>query len=360
MNATIKHDFHPDAESLSAFAEQALSGRERRQVLAHLAVCRRCRQVAALAQRAGLDTEVAPVTANRPAIQPFAWLRFWRFAWIPAAALAATVTLAVFVHMRRVEQSAEMARIESKPVTRAAATPEAPAQQEQAQAAPPAAAPKAAKSPTRASRRASKDAARDRSSQEPVGTAAMPALVPDEPVRIEHHEGARAEVAPSLAAAGTPQRRMYAASRAQAPATVHGGNSGAAVNSTEQVTVSSPQIENQAQSAPRPAAPAPSGFLVTSDGAAKRTYLPSSLPVESMAAAGPRVLAIDSAGALFLSEDSGDTWKHVTPQWTGRAVKVRRQMVNSGTGAVPTEFFELLNDQSQVWLSTDGKTWTVK
>ena len=37
MNATTKHDFHPDAESLSAFAEQALGERERGQVLAHLA-----------------------------------------------------------------------------------------------------------------------------------------------------------------------------------------------------------------------------------------------------------------------------------------------------------------------------------
>ena len=50
MSATSQHGFHPDAESLSAFAEQALEGRERGEVLNHLAVCGRCRHVVALAR----------------------------------------------------------------------------------------------------------------------------------------------------------------------------------------------------------------------------------------------------------------------------------------------------------------------
>ena len=79
-----------------------------------------------------------------------------------------------------------------------------------------------------------------------------------------------------------------------------------------------------------------------------------------MTGAGPRMLAIDTAGALFLSMDAGNHWEHVTPQWTGRAVEVRRQMASSDMEAVPTKFFELLNDQSQIWLSTDGKTWIAK
>ncbi len=69
------------------------------------------------AKAAGLDAEVAPAAAKRAAIQPYAWLRSWRFAWIPAAALAASVALAVFVHMRHVEQSAEMAKNEHQRVT---------------------------------------------------------------------------------------------------------------------------------------------------------------------------------------------------------------------------------------------------
>ena len=52
MTATSQHGLHPDAESLSAFSEQALGKRERAEVLAHLAVCGRCRQVVALAREA--------------------------------------------------------------------------------------------------------------------------------------------------------------------------------------------------------------------------------------------------------------------------------------------------------------------
>jgi hypothetical protein len=58
--------------------------------------------------------------------------------------------------------------------------------------------------------------------------------------------------------------------------------------------------------------------------------------------------------------DSGDTWQTVTPQWTGRAVNVRCQMTSKGTETEPTQLFELFNDQSQIWLSTDGETWIAK
>ena len=398
MNTSGKHDFHSDAESLSAFAEQALGERERGQVLAHLAVCGRCRQVVALAHEARLAAaeEKQLAAAKREAIQPFAWWRSWRFVWVPATVAAAFAVALFSVNLRHEEQNAQLARNERQEVTQTVATPEAPAQQEQAQAAPPAVAPKAAKSPVRSFKRASEGTAPNSPSREHVGTAAMPTPFPDEAGGIEHREGARSEAAPfsataapgftgegpaaspttaaytpeppvdawqqeqeRKAATATAQRRLYAA-RAPTPASVHGADGGAAGSSTGHVTVSSPQVEKQAQPAPSPVAPTPSGTLVNPDGAAKKIYLPSGLRVESMASAGPRMLAIDTAGALFLSEDSGVTWEHVTPQWTGRAVKVRRQTAGSGVEAVPTKFFELLNDQSQIWLSTDGKTWIVK
>ncbi len=263
MNTSRKHDSHPGAESLSAFAEQALGERERGQVLKHLATCGRCRQVVALAQSAAV-AEIRPDApqASRRFLRVdfrFIHLRFaLRFAWIPAAALAATVTLAVFVHMRHVEQSAEMAKNERQRVTQAAATLSAPAQPEQAQAAPPAHAPQAAKSPARASKRASEGTAPG----PPSVTAAMPAPFLAEPRGVEQSEGARAEAAPPSAAAepgfagaaperptaphapeppvnalqqerqqkapaGAAPRHMYAA-RAAAPASVHSADTGAA------------------------------------------------------------------------------------------------------------------------------------
>jgi len=47
---------HPDANMLSAFAEQALSDSEQSQVFAHLANCRDCREVLYL----GLPDSAAP------------------------------------------------------------------------------------------------------------------------------------------------------------------------------------------------------------------------------------------------------------------------------------------------------------
>jgi hypothetical protein len=413
MNATMntggKHDFHPDAESLSAFAEQALSGRERSQVLAHLAVCGRCRQVVALAQEAGLDADVRPAAAERPAIQPYAWWRSWRFAWIPAAALAASVALAVFVHTRHVDQSAEMAKNERQQVTQPAATPASPAQQERAQAASPVAAPAPAKSQARSFKRTSEGTAPNRPPQESVVTAAMPA----EPGSNEHPEGTREEAPPpsqteapgfagegsagerttatntpepavdawqerqEKAAAGSEQRRLYAA-RAAAPTSARGTDGGAAAgSSTRQATVSSPQPEMQAQPAARFAMqkqPLAAGICA---GAMKAIHLPSGLAAVSMAEARHRSLAIDEAGTLFLSVDAGNHWETVTQQWTGRAVVVRTETKNSASAApadqapansssdagaapLPASFFEILNDKNQAWLSTDGEIWIAK
>jgi hypothetical protein len=48
-NAGVGEGAHPDADLLTAFAEQALSGAERDGVLGHLALCEHCREVVALA-----------------------------------------------------------------------------------------------------------------------------------------------------------------------------------------------------------------------------------------------------------------------------------------------------------------------
>lgn len=79
MNAQLKmmetnrqHEFHPAAESLSAFAEQALEERERGEVLKHLAVCGHCRQVVALAREAAeveAAEKVAPPEIRRATLR---------------------------------------------------------------------------------------------------------------------------------------------------------------------------------------------------------------------------------------------------------------------------------------------------
>jgi len=107
-------------------------------------------------------------------------------------------------------------------------------------------------------------------------------------------------------------------------------------------------------------------------------HLPSGLAVASLASANHRMLAIDTAGAAFLSGNGESAWHGVTPQWTGRAVLVRARTIQAlgtapasvaeptgTTGASPSApsaatVFELVNDKNQIWLSADGATWIAK
>jgi hypothetical protein len=149
--------------------------------------------------------------------------------------------------------------------------------------------------------------------------------------------------------------------------------------SSEQVEVDAQQLEVQ------PAPDVNSGELKSLrlsgfSGAlmARSIHLPSRLPALSIASADHRMLAIDKKGALFFSEDSGLTWEKVKRQWTGRAILVRKKTTEGATPPAPTAsqaagnasatdslsqsetVFELVNDQSELWLSADGRIWTVK
>src|SRR5208282_1428090 len=98
---------HPDADLLTAFAEQALAATERDGVLEHLAFCGDCREVIALALPAAdivaapIATETAvratpvPAKSERNFLTAFAWpsLR-----WAALAAGVAVVASVLLVH----------------------------------------------------------------------------------------------------------------------------------------------------------------------------------------------------------------------------------------------------------------------
>ena len=100
---------HPDADLLTAFAEQALSATERDGVLEHLALCGDCREVVALALPAEAPAVAATPEADRADSQmqrrmPEATKsRLSVFAWptLRWAALAAGVALAASVFLLR-------------------------------------------------------------------------------------------------------------------------------------------------------------------------------------------------------------------------------------------------------------------
>ena len=110
MNPTIQPGMHPDAESLTAFAEQVLPLAEREEILAHMSACRRCREVVFLAQHAAEEDQSTPVVlvAEERSRPRKSWFD-WRWAWIPAAACAGLIGVAVVQHNRRVATETQTA-----------------------------------------------------------------------------------------------------------------------------------------------------------------------------------------------------------------------------------------------------------
>jgi len=90
---------HPDADLLTAFAEQSLSGRERDHVLEHLAQCGDCRDVVALALPAGEPVALASHSPARTG-----WLSLPVLRWGVVAAGIVLVTSVSILQYRQRQQ----------------------------------------------------------------------------------------------------------------------------------------------------------------------------------------------------------------------------------------------------------------
>jgi hypothetical protein len=411
MTATTHHEIHPDAEMLSAFVEQTLSAKERGDVLKHLAVCARCRNVVALAgEAAGAEVDAS----RHKIVQPRTWWRSWGLALAPA--VAATAVIAIYVRERGVERTAEVAKLEQMRAGERPATPSQAAPQVPEQAGPTPASPAEKPTPTERPGEPARRATPKKQTQvvffDPGGGKGGPILTTKEERELERAlkepASPTAESHGSMGAAHAPSgappdektepevalydeerikhaeeaaedRRQFAA-KAPMSSSDHGSGSdkaaGGAPGNNEPVDVSALQLEIQPASTAGhlqlhgmrsmvDIATGPSSFL-----------LPSGRPAVSIASADHRTLAVDEKGTLFLREDSSGTWEKVKQQWTGRATVVRRRAPESGaTGAMPAPetgespaasgalsqpgtVFELVNDQGQVWISADGRIWT--
>lgn len=406
MSAINHHEDHPDAEMLSAFAELALNSRERGDVLRHLAVCGRCREIVALAREAA-TTEAS--AARHGVVRTRVWWRGWGFVLAPAAAVAATAVIAFYVHERSLEKSAEFARLERQQAVAKAPMPsQAPPPKPQARVDAPAPAPNS--SPSKAKKTTRPDSSeRPASVAEPEETVSAPPpeimnrLLPshDEPAqtpRSERHAVADDALPPAAtppngavpseaavvdeerqqqAHKETEERREFAA---RAPMSSDKNSPQSASAEIDAGAKNQPADVSAQQNELQP--PRAAGYLrlhgmrSLADLAAGSyaIHLPGGRPAVSIASADHRTLAIDDAGALFVREDSEGTWNKVKRQWTGHATIVRRQAPESRTPAAspapatpgssavshPATVFELVNDQSQVWISLDGRIWTAQ
>lgn len=109
---------HPDADVLTAFAENTLTSREREGVLQHLGSCRRCRDLVHLGA-APVDAGLAPLPGSR------SWLRWPMMRWAAAAAclvVVAGAVLLVYLPKRATEEFSR-ARVETSTIPPATSAP---------------------------------------------------------------------------------------------------------------------------------------------------------------------------------------------------------------------------------------------
>jgi hypothetical protein len=399
MNPTIQPGMHPDAESLTAFAEQLLPAAEREEILSHMSTCGRCREVVFLAQQAAEEDQPAPVpSADAPRKPRTSWFN-WRWAWIPAAACAGIIGVAVLQHSRRAATERQTAtNVAPTDDLRAAGSPKEEIQKqvtqnERKQNQP-------AKSSGIVAERESispaprRDEAKKLDEKMPtdqkdlaLGAAAPPPVVFAPGVAGGSTNGmmsARAKTSPiggpsaanqvQQQNAANQQNMLQQSSGAQSDAAKSTVNAAAARRSeSETVTVEAqPLVPTQPAAAQidairateenKAAVPANlAGFIKK-----EKASLPNGLDALSVASDAGRTVALDTKGALFLSEDGGKHWKPVRTQWTGRAVLVR-SLTASDKGAAfdalkvsQSAKFELVTDDLQKWLSADGNIWTLQ
>lgn len=353
-NSQLGH--HPDADSLNAFAEQALAGREREQIVVHLAACSRCREIVYLAQQENVEIETAAAAAATRVVEREPWYKSWRLAWVPVGALAAGITVAYVVHARHENTAVEMAQManEVRPVSPPSVAPASP--------------PPVARSESRAEAVAKKTAP---AAREPQTVAMKPEVeVPAPPANEPVSALAGLKAGPEAQELSRQRVMPETADAIQAAASGNEGMVNADKVQQQQfhtTTAATPMMQAEVTHAPaRSVATANRVGRELAVFAAKQMELPSGLAAVSTATVQHKVLAVDKAGAVFLSTDAGAHWDAIDRRWTGKAVEVRAQMeVKTKAEAAAGEgssqiVFELVNDQGKVWVSTDGRSWKAR
>lgn len=393
----MSEHLHPDPDTLSAFVEGVLSEHERAQCLAHLADCPRCREIVFVAQDTPATPVLVPITIRLRLLRPMPLLA--------AAAAVCFAVLGTWLYLRfkteappqeqaaqatpappPVEKPAEVQQPKSVAMTTAPRVPlrrpPEPAPQEPSPTrVAPAEIARAAPSPvTVESAQVSVSplpAPPPRVMQTQIApvdtlsgisgtvTDASGAVVPQASVELRQLAGvttANAQtdeagnfkftgLAPGryelrITRAGfrlaSQQVELHAQEVAAVKSTLQVGSTAETVEvmaapstlQTESASVSTSRRKQAAPPQPRP--------------------LPSKLPAETTVTHGKIMLAIDSAGALFVSGNSGKSWKAVKPQWSGKITDLIAPPDVPEPGAAQ---FQLTTDSGADWLSRDGRRW---
>lgn len=409
-------DAHPDADQLSAFAENALPAPEREATLLHLAECAHCRNVVALATDAAFETAAAePASVPQSDPEPDVPARGWRFAgwrllW-PAGGRLATAAmglavvaaglLTVELRVHRQPSSSHNASTVSVPPAAQTAAVEAPppppsaAPLRKPEAPEPAAAPLAKQKTTlteapppdpmtapKLAYSAKPQLPSAAGSVPSAASSAAAASLANGPVRSTAAPAPLAAVSPQItaapqvaAASPAPKPLPAIASAAPVPQVRRQDLPGGALPASPAVNGGSASLQ---QAAPAPASPpavaAPAAQPATgsvpqsaealpraAEGkiARQASPLPSRLRIVSVVSQGSRTLAVDTAGKLFLSLDAGQHWAAVQATWQGSVTSVGPiQTTDAKALRTPTaSMFELHTSAGERWTSRDGVAW---
>ena len=497
MTTLLQPGNHPDADQLTAFAENALPPHEQQQTLAHLATCADCRNLVYLAQQASPIElpQPQPIPAHR------AWFASWKLAFPAAAALACLIFLTIHLRTTTTPQNPPPTAVVVQqtpppPLPAAQATIPAPLAATSAQPSRPprssCASRPAPPQPAIAADAMAAAALLPLSPQSPpatlrafnpsmqvppggaiegtvtdpsgaviphakvtavntdtgvflnretaaTGTFSIPSLqagdynievsapgfqrVLQENVHVEplqqialnmklnvggdNQTVTVTNAPPSLdttnaTLGGTIENELYtelplstgAAPRASAPSRsrtpqqtaqatssgglqqgVYGGTGQTNLNENYVEGIPTSNVTSASAAAAQPATINANTFALAAKPKLQPT-LPSHLPALSTVTNARQALAIDTAGALFRSEDAGVTWTPIATQWKGRATRLAlahpsglgggQAMAKSGANTVaaapqPTpQTFELTTDTNATYTSTDGQTWHLK
>jgi hypothetical protein len=402
----MSEHLHPDIDSLNAFVEGALQEQERLQCLTHLSECPRCREIVFHAQESPF-VGVAPMPTRR-------WRRW--FAPIPVLAAAAIVCIALggtWLYLRSRMEAPPREVV----ATRVKQPPQSPENRVEPQVSKPSIA-REEKHSVRARSYAPPPVAKDARSEiaraatpptmQPPPEIRVPAVAqpplpfstpqaqpPPAIVEARSSEGGSGisgtvtDPSGAVVPGASVQLRQLAGKMTSNARTDMKGEfkfSGLPAGKYE-VIIQSPgfrsteqQIEVQSQEIAevRPVlevgaaaetvtveAASPTLQTESSEIARKSTRkqslpppeprpLPSGLPAATMVTRGKVMLALDSAGALFFSGNTGKSWKAVKPPWSGKVVDLASPAEPPQPSTVG---FQLTTDSDSIWLSKDGRHW---
>jgi hypothetical protein len=410
MSNLLQPAHHPDADQLSAFAEHALPLHEQQQTLAHLATCPDCRAVVFLAQQAIPAETPQPVPAHRP------WFSTWNLAWAATAAFACALLVTIGLHNAAVPKPT--------PAVTATASVEPPAPPVPAlsDAVPLKPVPMAKKSqPPAVAGDSSVHGpeirilpmdSRSRASVNQRFVQSVPAG--NAPVRAPAGGSLSDESVDQLSAnaanASTPPQAalgylagQHSQTQAVTQAQTHTGPAQVQSQQPYQLAAAPPPplaapaaataagarpvgvnlgnasvapAGNAASSAIHIAALAsatPQTLPANVRAIQSQLVLPSHLLAVSTVSRAAKTLAIDTAGTLYLSNDSGQTWQAIPAQWTGHATKLSLPAPLQGSlspkkksaeadkaNSNSPSAFELTTASGIVWTSPDGEHWKPK